>query len=301
MPTIAITEHYQRGWSVIRQGAALLRSEFGVVRVAVFGSMLDAARVTERSDVDLAVWGLSDGAYWAALGQLLAIDPAISVDLVQADRAGRAPMLAAIDREAIDLPLESFILLDPNVALSSAMSSDPPNSPLSESVIASQNLPQRPVLAPAILAVLVDRLRYEQQEIRATVDRVGRLLAKAIASGDNDYFDAVALNLQSFYTGVERCLELIARDMDGAVPSGTVWHRDLLRQMAADRPGHRPAVISAAVLRRLDQYRALRHVIHNLYAVELEVDRLRSLAEALPDCAIALDADLHRFVAHFSF
>ena len=50
--------------------------------------------------------------------------------------------------------------------------------------------------------------------------------------------------LHSFYTGVENIFKRIALEIDGELPSGDYWHRQLLERMT--EPGmSRPAVISA--------------------------------------------------------
>ena len=64
---------------------------------------------------------------------------------------------------------------------------------------------------------------------------------------ESAYLDSVALNLHGFYSGLERLFELIARHVDGAVPSGETWHRDLLQRMTQDMAGVRPAVLSQAL------------------------------------------------------
>ncbi len=56
--------------------------------------------------------------------------------------------------------------------------------------------------------------------------------------------DGVALNLHGFYAGVERIFEEIAREIDGSLPAGPEWHRDLLLQMSAEVAGTRPPVIA---------------------------------------------------------
>lgn len=38
-------------------------------------------------------------------------------------------------------------------------------------------------------------------------------------------------------------LEDVAREIDGAVPTGPKWHRDLLVQLSAEFPGIRPTVL----------------------------------------------------------
>lgn len=48
----------------------------------VFGSLIHPALFHERSDVDLAVWGLRGREYYRAASVLLDIEPSISIDLI---------------------------------------------------------------------------------------------------------------------------------------------------------------------------------------------------------------------------
>lgn len=52
-----------RSWEVAQAGGQLLKKQFGAQRVVVFGSLLYPPRFHERSDVDLAVWGLDERVY----------------------------------------------------------------------------------------------------------------------------------------------------------------------------------------------------------------------------------------------
>lgn len=143
--------------------------------------------------------------------------------------------------------------------------------------------------------VLAVRVRAEMVEIGQIVERSQRLLTKAIERDDEDYYDGIALNLHSFYTGIERILEDIARAVDGAVPTGRDWHRDLLLQMAVEIPNVRPPVIQRSSRNCLNEYRALRHVIRNVYTFNLKSDRLKELVQDLPDCYDSLTQDLTGF------
>ncbi|MDA0267751.1 MAG: hypothetical protein O2890_13685 [Cyanobacteria bacterium] len=145
------------------------------------------------------------------------------------------------------------------------------------------------------VAVLTTRIQAELAELALVVERAQRLLAKAIEQNDDDYFDGIALNLHSFYTGAERILEDIARSIDGAVPTGREWHRDLLLQLSAEMGSIRPAVLSRDTRNRLDEYRGLRHVVRNLYAFNLRASRLQELVTDLPKCYEALGQDLTQF------
>jgi predicted nucleotidyltransferase len=69
-------------WRLARKAAKTLKAEFGAEKVVVFGSLIHPSLFHERSDVDLAVWGLTGREYYRAVSVLLDIEPTISVDLV---------------------------------------------------------------------------------------------------------------------------------------------------------------------------------------------------------------------------
>jgi hypothetical protein len=94
---------------------------------------------------------------------------------------------------------------------------------------------------------LASRIREYLVELEKVVNRAILLSTKAVNSGDDGYWDGVALNLHSFYSGAERIFEDIARTIDGNIPSGPDWHIGILVQMAAEVSELRPPVISANV------------------------------------------------------
>ena len=52
-----LTERHQRAWMLASRAAALLKEQFGVRKVVVFGSLVREDLFHPQSDVDLAVWG----------------------------------------------------------------------------------------------------------------------------------------------------------------------------------------------------------------------------------------------------
>ncbi|MFN9693546.1 MAG: hypothetical protein ACK550_07080 [Synechococcaceae cyanobacterium] len=98
--------------------------------------------------------------------------------------------------------------------------------------------------------------------------------------------DAAALRLQSFYTGIERCLLQIIRVLNGSTLDGWDWHRRLLDRMEHATQA-RPAVFCAVSINSLQELLRFRHLVRHLYAYEWQpepVERLRALAIALwPD------------------
>ena len=79
-----------RALGVARKAAKILKPEYGVKRVMVFGSLVQPAMFHEHSDVDLAVWGLSGREFFRAVSVLLDIEPSISIDLIAFEDARRA-------------------------------------------------------------------------------------------------------------------------------------------------------------------------------------------------------------------
>jgi hypothetical protein len=144
---------------------------------------------------------------------------------------------------------------------------------------------------------LAVRIRGYLIELEKVVNRAVLLSTKAINSGDDGYWDGVALNLHSFYSGAERIFEDIARTIDGNLPSGPDWHVGILVQMSAEVPGLRPPVISSNVRYALDEYRGFRHVVRNVYAFNFRPSRLKELVESLPGCFSSLRDDLLVFAA----
>jgi hypothetical protein len=107
---------------------------------------------------------------------------------------------------------------------------------------------------------LHNRIVRELEDIERTVQLASDAWEGAHRFPDqrSHFLNSLALNLHSFYNGLERIFESIARRFDPAFPSGERWHRDLLEQMGQEIPGVRPAVLSAESVARLDEFLAFR-------------------------------------------
>ncbi len=142
---------------------------------------------------------------------------------------------------------------------------------------------------------LSGRIVQAVAELEIVVNRVKDDLDKALRSGDQAYWDAAALNLHGFYSGVEHIFEDIARSVDASLPSGSEWHTVLLLQMSANIKDTRPAVISSRTRQCLDDYRGFRHIVRNVYTFNLRPSRIKELAEDLPACYDAVKQELSAF------
>lgn len=73
-------------------------------------------------------------------------------------------------------------------------------------------------------------------------------------SVDTTHPRIIASILHDFYTGIERVFQKIATELEGDVPKGASWHRDLLDDMALEIREVRPAVIADSLRADLDDY-----------------------------------------------
>jgi hypothetical protein len=85
--------------------------------------------------------------------------------------------------------------------------------------------------------------------------------------------------------------------LDGGALGGDARHTELLRQMSLDLPDVRPAVLRPDTAARLDEYRKFRHRIRNIYATNLDADRMRPLVTGLPALWEAVRRELTVFAA----
>ncbi len=142
---------------------------------------------------------------------------------------------------------------------------------------------------------IAGRIRLELAELARVAERACRIWAEVRPSPDDFLVDAVALNLHSFYAGLEHIFELVADRVDHALPSGPSWHQELLRQMAAELPGVRPAAVTVDLMDRLDRYRGFRHVVRNVYTYNLDVRQIATLMDDLPAVEAQLRDELTGF------
>ena len=143
---------------------------------------------------------------------------------------------------------------------------------------------------------LAERISGEAPELERVVQRASRAWLQAQRTPEEfAYLDSVAWNLHSFYSGLERLFELIARHVDRALPTGETWHRDLLQQMAQDVIDVRPAVIEPDRVPALDEFRRFRHLVRNVYTMNLVPEKIAGLMAALPELWPGLRAELQAF------
>lgn len=144
-------------------------------------------------------------------------------------------------------------------------------------------------------AALSGRIQQQRADLHFVISRAESLLEKAQRSSDDGYIDGAALNLHGFYTGVESIFEDIARTVDGDLPQGHDWHKRLLLQMSAEIPEIRIPVIRQETKHCLEEYRAFRHVVRNVYTFRFRLSRIEELVSEVRACYESVFSDLENF------
>ncbi|OKH17691.1 hypothetical protein [[Limnothrix rosea] IAM M-220] len=146
---------------------------------------------------------------------------------------------------------------------------------------------------------LAERLNYELEAMTQIIEQTQQFLTQSKQEQNpiyqNALTSAIAFNLHSFYTGVERIFEAIAKQIDQYQPSGSNWHKQLLNQMLTEVPDIRPAIISENTYETLDELRRFRHVVRKIYAYDLDQELILSLAEKSINVFSPFKQDIHSF------
>jgi hypothetical protein len=147
--------------------------------------------------------------------------------------------------------------------------------------------------------ILADRIHQELDELARVVSRAERAIfaAKQRLEDQDLFVDAAALNLHDFFGGLERIFQQIGTTVEGELPTGSDWHRQLMVQMQNDMPDLRPPVVSTEVIHTLDEFRRFRHVVRNIYAFEFDPKQIERLVNQMSDVFAQIRTELLVFAS----
>ncbi|MGY4706934.1 ribonuclease toxin HepT-like protein [Candidatus Bipolaricaulota sp. J31] len=151
------------------------------------------------------------------------------------------------------------------------------------------------------LAVLWAEIEGSLSDLDRVVREIEQVLSD-IAAAEPSYRDKAAIGafLHSFYNGIENILKRIAEEIDHAVPLGSGWHRALLRRMASEVEGFRPAVLSGEMVEKLLPYLGFRHFFRHSYTFEIDWEKLKPLAVSAREVLEGFKEELKRFFDKYS-
>lgn len=254
-------ELLQRAWHTAHQVANMLYEDFGATQVAVFGSLAGQDWFSKWSDIDIAVWGVSDDEYFLAVSKAMDISGLFKVDLVDFESS------KGLFRERIQ----------------------------------SQLIPiEKGVIYAVDRSVLIQRISDERNKIEETIVKIAERLEK-IRTAPVEYREeietTIAKNLVDCYRGIENIFRRIALDVDLRMPDGSRWHKELLVQMAAPQDERQP-VISQETFELLQELLEFRHVFNNIYGEELVYERTERNAKQISKLFNILSEELEIFIAY---
>ena len=242
----------QRAWEAAHHVATVLYQDYGASKVAIFGSLTQPRCFTEKSDIDIVVWGVSYNKCLDALWETEGLPTEFEIDLIDVKSIDRL-FRQRIMNEAI--PIDK----DETVGHSFIQKTYPTLSAETEGTYGVNR------------EKLIQRISNELIRIEKTIKRIERALEKidVLPIDAKEFIErALAADLAEVYTGFEKIFERIASEVDKHIPSGSQWHKDLLTQMA-DHSLDRPPVVSEVTHRRLRKLLKYRHIEKNIYGDEL--------------------------------
>jgi len=140
------------------------------------------------------------------------------------------------------------------------------------------------------------QIGVEREQLNRLIEVHRPLLAKCAAQAPNDIeLSALAALLHSFYTGVENIFKRVAVEIDGALPRGEAWHRQLLDAMSVGNNSRGP-VISTPLRDGLSEYMAFRHFFRQAYSFDLRWGKMSALVLNCEATLRRLEAELEAFL-----
>lgn len=154
------------------------------------------------------------------------------------------------------------------------------------------------LVAAAVAARLAARVREEMGHIGRVVDETEKALSRLPPDPAPDLVTLHGMGglIHDFYTGIEKIFSLVAPELNGGVPAGESWHRELLHTMTLDLPGIRPPLLATATEDALVEYLKFRHLYRNLYGFKLRWPRVRELAQGMSAVWVAARLGLEAFL-----
>ena len=128
------------------------------------------------------------------------------------------------------------------------------------------------------------------------LEKIFNALQKLTIKNEKDTVYAGYL-LHNFYNGFEDLMREVAKTFENTVDDAVRYHRELLKRMKLNVTNIRPALISEASFRTLDELRAFRHVFRHAYGYELESEKVEHLVKKLRENIDSIRKDVDNFKA----
>ncbi len=149
--------------------------------------------------------------------------------------------------------------------------------------------------------VFLSEMEKEMLLLRQCVEVIEKRLSVLKKKNRRDdravYVESLAINLHSFYEGVETVFEKVMDFTGEEKPSGHEWHREVLERMILPVKKLRPEFISVGTAKKLDNYRTFRHKIRHIYGFMIIPENVIGIAEKVKGTFKSFEKDLKNFIS----
>ena len=270
-----------QAWNTAYKVAEHLYEQFDAIQVVVFGSLTEPMWFTNKSDIDIAVSGLSGDDYDKAWKVVMDFNSEFKIDIVNFDTS-KGVFQERIKHQAIPIEKGSRPVLWQTL-YKHLQQQVFPNDTGEIYEINRKRLTQR--------------INDEFSKMNETLERIQRGLENidVLPVQAREFIEnTIATDLADVYRGIENIFLRIAREVDSHVPTGSRWHKNLLAQMAEQRPERLP-VISEDTSFQLEDLLDFRHKVNNIYGKELKYEKTIPHAKSINDLFTRVSQDLNTF------
>lgn len=99
---VFLSERYENAWEVAEKAARILKEDYGAKKVIAFGSITKRSSFTHWSDIDLAVWGVPDEIFYAAVGAVTGLTVEFKIDLIDVSGC-KDSVRNAVETEGVEI------------------------------------------------------------------------------------------------------------------------------------------------------------------------------------------------------
>lgn len=244
-------------YKIAQKCAQLLKEQFKVNNVYIFGSVAGDGLWHKWSDIDIAVEGLPSKDYFKAL--------------------------VALDKFLTDgLDIDLVTLEDAPERLRERVKS------LSGYLEENEGILRFSEISFERLKWLIESELQDLEQLSSEIDKFLSQVSNRIPNVME--LMGVGGILQFFYNGIEQIFKRINLTLTGELPQGEDWHTSLLQQVEAGQ------IIDQSLAIRLLEYLTFRHRFWNSYGHIYEWDKIRPLAENVSDTLKAFREQINNFL-----